>query len=98
MTSIGTSKKAKAVEVPPGKNNEKNRIPYFWKLIILIPIKLEILNVKVIIKWLVSVKLKGIKPIKFNIKTNTKRVNTRGKNLLELGPLIFSEINDKINL
>ena len=57
INSIGTSSKAKKNVVLAGKNKEKVFILYLLKVTIFIPIKIEKDKVKVIIKWLVTVKL-----------------------------------------
>ena len=50
MNSIGTNNKAKTIEVPGGKNNEKKCIPCILIHTILIPIKIAKLKAKVTIK------------------------------------------------
>lgn len=55
INSIGINKKASAKLVPAGKNKVKNFKPFFFTLIIFIPIKKEQLKVNVITNWLVNV-------------------------------------------
>lgn len=57
INSIGTNNKASKNVVLEGKNKEKVWLLYFLNVMILIPIKTVKDNVKVIIKWLVTVKL-----------------------------------------
>jgi hypothetical protein len=77
--SIGTNKKANPKELPPGKNKFKKFDPCIFKQIIFIPIKIAKAKLKVMIKWLVIVKLYGTNPITFEIKTNKKIDNIKGK-------------------
>ena len=57
INSIGTNSKANKNVVLAGKNKEKIWKLYFLKLIMFIPIKILKDKLKVIIKWLVAVKL-----------------------------------------
>ena len=63
-SSIGTSNNAKPNEVFEGINKDSIWNLCFWIQIMLMPINIEKDSVKVIIRWLVVVKLYGIKPIK----------------------------------
>ena len=69
---MGTKTNARPNAVPEGKNNEKKCIPCSRIHTILRPIKIERAKPKVTTKWLVTVKLYGINPIKFDDKTNKK--------------------------
>ena len=62
-SSIGTNKSAKPKEVLEGINKDNIWNLCFWIQIIFIPIKIEKDKVNVTIRWLVVVKLYGIKPI-----------------------------------
>ena len=55
--SIGTSNSAKKKVVFAGKKRENMCNPWRWKQIMFNPMKIEKDSVKVIIKWLVIVKL-----------------------------------------
>lgn len=76
---MGINKKARATEVPDGKNKEKNFKPCLRTLIMFIPKKIEALKVKVKIMWLVKVKEYGTKPIKFKSSTKKNKAITKGK-------------------
>ena len=79
INSIGTSNKANKNVVLDGKNKEKVFILYFLKVIIFMPIKTAKDKVKVTIKWLVAVKLYGIKPIKLLKRIKLNKTETMGK-------------------
>ena len=83
MISIGTNNNAKDNDAPGGKNNPKKCKPCFLKPIIFRPIKLTIPKVKVKIRWLVTVNVYGIIPIKLQLKTKKNMTKIKGKNLFE---------------
>ena len=78
-SSIGTNKSAKPKEVLEGINKDNIWNLCFWIQIIFIPIKIEKDKVNVTIRWLVVVKLYGIKPIKLLNKTKIKIIEIKGK-------------------
>lgn len=90
ISSTGTNNKDNNTEVPDGKNNENIFKPCVLTQIIFIPTKTEKLKNKVTTKWLVTVKLYGINPIKFRetIKKNKEKIN--GKKSSALFPRILS--------
>ena len=90
--------KANIKEVPPGKNKEKNSIPWVFTQTMLIPIKINKAIAKVTIRWLVKVKLYGTKPTKFKDKIKQKIVKTKGKNNWPLFEAMLSPIIDRIIL
>ena len=78
-SSIGTNKSAKPKEVLEGINKDSIWNLCLWIQIIFIPIKIEKDKVNVTIRWLVAVKLYGIKPIKLLNKTKMKITEIKGK-------------------
>ena len=92
INSIGTKSSAKKKLVLAGKNKLKILNLYLLKVIIFKPKKMDNDKIKVTIKWLVAVKLYGIKPIKLlnNIKLN--KIETIGK-YLSFSNEIMSEIS-----
>ena len=78
-SSIGTSNKARPKEVLEGINKAIIWNLCFWIHIILMPIKIEKDKVKVTIRWLVTVKLYGINPIKLLNSTKVKTTEIKGK-------------------
>jgi hypothetical protein len=68
------------------------------KTIILMPINRNKLKVKVTIKWLVNVKVYGIKPNPFKEMINKKVQNNKGKKTWPFCNPILSLISDNITL
>ena len=88
---LGTNIKATLKAEFAGIINESILNPCFFIPIKFIPIKIEKDKVKVIIIWLVTVKLYGIKPLKLLNKINKKIIETYGK---YFSPLIFTLSNN----
>ncbi len=78
-SSIGTNNNAKPKEVLEGINKDIIWNLCFWIQIKFIPIKIEKDKVKVTIRWLVTVKLYGINPIKLLNNTKVKITEIKGK-------------------
>ena len=78
-TSIATKRGASAIGAPDGKKKDKAWKPCVLIPIIFIPTKAIVAKPSVTTIWLVTVKLKGIIPIKLQKKRKEKIVKIIGK-------------------
>jgi hypothetical protein len=96
--SIRVTRKAVNLFIPDGVNNTMKFKPFVFMPTIFMPIKTEKLILKQTIKWLVKVRQKGTKPIRFKQRRNKKIVKTKGEKRGALTLLIVCKTVERISV